>query len=306
MECGMTSIKARRLYLAAAIPLMVCGPLAVGGVQAQPTVDPLPPIRVILVGDSTQQPGTGYGKRLCARFKPEVTCVNMARGGRSSKSYRVEGAWDLVLKAVAEPGTATRTYLLIQFGHNDGSNLPSRHTTMPEFRANMKAYAEDALKVGATPVLITPVTMRYFKNGVLERGLEPWAVQVREVAAETHVTLLDLYADSYKAVQEMGAVKSEDLSVNPPSPEALEAAKTGTSLAPPPPTPEEIEWVKREMAGLPHPPRDPSKPVTPRPPRPDYTHMGEKGAELFSGIVADEIRIALPELGAYLTVPQRP
>jgi hypothetical protein len=36
---------------------------------------PLPPIRVILVGDSTMAPHNGYGDALCARFTMEVTCV---------------------------------------------------------------------------------------------------------------------------------------------------------------------------------------------------------------------------------------
>ena len=52
------------------------------------------PIRVILVGDSTMATKSGYGDALCARFTQDVTCVNLARGGRSSASFRAEGRWD--------------------------------------------------------------------------------------------------------------------------------------------------------------------------------------------------------------------
>ena len=47
------------------------------------------PIRVILVGDSTMASKSGYGDAFCARFTPDVSCVNLARGGRSTSSFRV-------------------------------------------------------------------------------------------------------------------------------------------------------------------------------------------------------------------------
>lgn len=260
----------------------------------------LPPVRLVLVGDSTLQPGTGYGKAFSERLRPEASCLNLARGGRSSKSYRIEGAWDLALQAIAKPSEALKTYVLIQFGHNDGSSLPSRHTSLDEFQANMEAYARDTVKAGGVPVLITPVTMRVFKNHKLDRGLEPWAIRVRKAAKATDSALIDLFELSYEAVQAMGALQSEALGVSPSSEEALEAARQGTSLPPPPPTPEELEWVRREKAGEPHPPRDPNAPPKPRIWRPDYTHMGAKGAVLFSGLVAGAIPSAVPDLSPYI------
>ena len=73
-----------------------------GVVQAQaqaPAPLPSPPssLRVILVGDSTMATKSGYGDALCARFQPEVSCLNLAKGGRSTKSFRAEGLWDLSL-----------------------------------------------------------------------------------------------------------------------------------------------------------------------------------------------------------------
>ena len=54
-------------------------------------------IVVYLAGDSTLAPGSGYGDALCGRFATSVTCRNMAKGGRSTMSYRDEGSWAEVL-----------------------------------------------------------------------------------------------------------------------------------------------------------------------------------------------------------------
>ncbi|RYD30747.1 MAG: lysophospholipase, partial [Verrucomicrobiaceae bacterium] len=68
--------------------------------------------KIVLVGDSTIASGNGWGDALAKLLKPGVECINMGRGGRSSKSYRKEGHWEKVLEL--QPG-----WVLIQFGHND-------------------------------------------------------------------------------------------------------------------------------------------------------------------------------------------
>ena len=47
-----------------------------------------------------------------ASFGPEIQVVNLALNGRSSKSFRDEGAWAKVLPEKPD-------FVLIQFGHND-------------------------------------------------------------------------------------------------------------------------------------------------------------------------------------------
>ena len=152
------------------------------------------PVRVILVGDSTMQAGGGYGAALCARFAPDVTCINRGLGGRSTKSYRAEGAWDQVLNLVRNGEGFRRTYVFIQLGHNDFSARPERHTEMPQYKANMSRFVAEARAAGAVPVLITPVTDRRFKDGKLLPGMAPWAQLTAQVAREKAVPLIDLYA----------------------------------------------------------------------------------------------------------------
>ena len=48
-------------------------------------------VRIVLTGDSTVALGGGWGAAFCTLLTPNVECVNLARNGRSSKSYYDEG-----------------------------------------------------------------------------------------------------------------------------------------------------------------------------------------------------------------------
>ena len=124
--------------------------------------------------DLLMQAASGYGGALCARFRPEVKCDNLGRGGASSKSYRTIGAWDTAVKTFSEPGFK-ETYVLIQLGTNDGSDRPERHTELPEFKANIATFVDEVRAAGATPVLITVLTDRNFREGKLGSGYKRWA-----------------------------------------------------------------------------------------------------------------------------------
>ena len=50
-----------------------------------------------------------------------------------------------------------------------------------------------------------------FKDGKLDNDLERWAAAVRKVAAEKHVPLLDLNADSAAAIEAMGQPAADRL-----------------------------------------------------------------------------------------------
>lgn len=173
---------------------------------------PALPDRVILVGDSTMASSTGYGDALCARFTPETACHNLARGGRSSGSFRAEKRWDEVMALLRDGDGFRKTYVLIQFGHNDQPGKPGRSTDyVTEFPANMTRYVLDARSLGAVPVLVTPLTRRSFKNGYVHNDLAPWAGTVRAIARTTKAPLVDLNALSLAAVQAMGPVEADKL-----------------------------------------------------------------------------------------------
>jgi len=183
--------------------------------------------RVLLVGDSTMAPRTGYGEALCGLFLWQVECVNLARGGRSTKSYRADGSWDRVAAALGSKEKPT--YVLVQFGHNDQPGKAERATDLVrEFPANLARYVDEIRAAGARPVLVTPLTRRAFRpDGTLEDSLAPWAAAVAAVAAERGVPLLDLHADSVAAVSRLGPRVADTLAMAPPPEKPFDRTHVG-------------------------------------------------------------------------------
>jgi lysophospholipase L1-like esterase len=258
-----------------------------------PPVQPIRAVKIILVGDSTTAPHSGWGGSFCAlHVTTFAACVNMARNGRSTRSYREEGSWKLAL-AEARSGGFEDTWILIQFGHNDQPGKPGRSTDLAaEFPANLRRYVAEALKAGAHPVLLTPLARRQFVAGQLQNDLAPWAAAVVEVAAEKHVPVVDLNALSARAIQEMGPTAANRLAQMPPSAEVAAAAASGTTIpaqtgvAPPPATSagEAAAAASTGKVNIAF----------------DYTHLGRDGADYFAGMVAGELAVQVPSLRPYL------
>jgi len=244
-----------------------------------------PPVRIILVGDSTVAVKSGWGPGFCADVAPQLTCVNMAKGGRSTSSYRAEGSWAQVMDQLKRNAQFSATYVLIQFGHNDQPGKPGRSTDLAtEFPANLRQYVEDVGSTGGKAVLITSLTRRSFRDGKVKDDLLPWADAAKRVAAEEGVPVLDLNADSIAAVNRMGPVEANTLAMAPPPPIVAESAASGNSVSAPkaPPAPASVER-KGEAA-----------------PEFDYTHLGDKGSAYFGRMVANELIAAIPDLQPYI------
>jgi lysophospholipase L1-like esterase len=254
------------------------------------------PKKIILVGDSTTQVGSGWGGSFCANHLTSfVSCVNLARGGRGTFDYRAEGSWDIAMGEMKTPGY-TQVYVLIQFGHNDQPGKPGRSTDLyKEYPDNLRHYVNDARSVGAIPVLVTPLTRRSFKNGSLQDDLEAWAQAVRDVAKEMNVPLVDLNAASVAAVQAMGPVEAISLAETMPPQEVIDAAKIGTTIG----APKAAPAIPPAPGTAPAAPQSTEVVVTPQG-HPtvvfDYTHLGPKGADYFSEMVTEELATAVPDL----------
>jgi lysophospholipase L1-like esterase len=262
--------------------------------QALPPVQPIKAIKVILVGDSTVQGGSGWGGSFCAlHLTSFAACVNLGRGGRSSSSYTAEGSWQLALNEMATPGFAA-TYVLIQFGHNDQPGKPGRSTDLvTEFPVNIARYVSETRAKGATPVLVTPLARRQFKAGKLDNDLAPWADAIRKIAGDTNSPLLDLNGDSAAALQALGPVLSARFAQLPPSPEVAAALQTGTTIAastgatPPPAQSAGVAATNFDPLA------DPKLAF-------DYTHLGREGADFFAAMITRELAAAVPALRRYL------
>jgi unsaturated rhamnogalacturonyl hydrolase len=163
-------------------------------------------VRIVLAGDSTVTDGSGWGRGFRARVRETAAVINLARGGRSSKSFRDEGHWAAVL-------ARRPTHVLLQFGHNDQAGKGrGRETGLPDFRANLERYVREARAAGAVPVVVTPLTRRRFApGGRVASDLADRAEAARAAARGEAAPLVDLHARSIEALERMGAERGSAL-----------------------------------------------------------------------------------------------
>ncbi len=154
----------------------------------------------------TDSAGWGLGfRQFLAPGKTEL--INASHGGRSSASYMREGWWTNALALKAD-------YYLIQFGHNNEPGKPGRSTDMPTFVANMQQYVDDTRAIGAQPLLVTPLCRRQWAKGStneINSSLAPYAEDVRKIAAEKNVPLVELHDLSKALYESLGKQKCLDL-----------------------------------------------------------------------------------------------
>jgi lysophospholipase L1-like esterase len=177
--------------------------------------------RIVLVGDSTMNHSTGWGSAFCDDLAGDIECFNLARNGRSSKSYRTDGFWARAL--ALKPN-----YMLISFAGNDVPGKGPERETDPKttFYANMRAYVEEARHAGAQPILITPMEVRkYGKDGKLVHNYDDYAAAIRKVGADTRTPVIDLYASSTAYLEKLTQAQADELNhVDPTQPIVVDRA----------------------------------------------------------------------------------
>jgi lysophospholipase L1-like esterase len=103
----------------------------------------------------------------------------------------------------------------MQFGHNDVAGKGPDRETDPAttYRENMIRYVEETIAAGATPVLVTSIVRRNFNpDGKFHPdSLALYAEEIRKIAAEKHVLLIDLYAQTLAQTNALGKAGSDKL-----------------------------------------------------------------------------------------------
>jgi lysophospholipase L1-like esterase len=192
--------------------LALCGALT--GPKSAHAQTP-PHYRILIASDSTalkyggqDYPQMGWGMVLPCSLRDNVEVVNRARGGESSKSYIATGQWKGLMDQLKAGDT-----VLIQFGHNDADRSRADAFTEPggEYRQNLIRMVADVRARGATPVLVTPVATADFLLGQIRNTHQNYAEAMRAVARQTHAALVDLNADSTRALQARGERAAQSL-----------------------------------------------------------------------------------------------
>jgi lysophospholipase L1-like esterase len=176
---------------------------------------------VYVIGDSTANNADhrGWADPFAAYFDAsKVNVLNRARGGRSSRTFVTEGLWDKVRDDL-KPGD----YVLIQFGHNDGSapdqdrargSLPglgdeSREFTLPDGRKEtvytfgwyMRKFIAETKAKGATPIVLSLTVRNIWKDAAVERGpgeFSKWSADIARSQGTAFLDVTNAIADAYE------------------------------------------------------------------------------------------------------------
>ena len=187
---------------------------------------------LFIAGDSTAAPGSagamGWGVPFRDYFDPaKVNVVNLARGGRSCRTYIMQGLWDQLLAQVKAGDT-----VLIQFGQLDGDRineevagsgrplrargslpglgeetmeidnaLTKQHEVVHTYGWYMRKMIADVQAKAATPIVLSHTVRNIWKDGKVERGNGQYRQWNREIAEAAGVAFIDhtrLIADDYQ------------------------------------------------------------------------------------------------------------
>ena len=169
-------------------------------------------VDIYLAGDSTMAdypaslaPMTGWGQALRRYAKSGVQVHNLARGGKSTRTFIAEGRWVGLLNQVS-PGD----FVFIQFGHNDANpKNPVKADT--EYRENMRGFIRDVKAKKANPVICSSIVWMSFRNGKIKQSeyFGNYSKVAREVAAEENVDFIDLNEWSQNELSKLGIKKAE-------------------------------------------------------------------------------------------------
>ena len=175
-------------------------------------IAPSKKIKIFLAGDSTMSikdkrayPENGWGMPFAGFWNEDVEVINLAKNGRSTKSFQRENLWQQIVDNATEGD-----YVFIQFGHNDEVPTKANATTEPEFKANLEKFVKEARDKKAVPVLLTPVARRKFdENGKVVGTHDVYSGIVRAVAAAQKVPMIDLDKEGQALYQKLGVEPSK-------------------------------------------------------------------------------------------------
>lgn len=158
-----------------------------------------------LAGDSTVTYSQGYGAGFRARLDQQLQVINRSRGGRTTTSFRNDGRWDDIIRIKPD-------YVMIQFGHNDGRDLEL-------YTKNLTRFIEEARAVGIKPILVTPVSRRYWQvDGTIKDDLIEKVAVMHQLAAEKNVPLMELHERAVDLYLKIGKEKTDTWGLPKPDP----------------------------------------------------------------------------------------
>src|SRR5476651_875597 len=160
-----------------------------------------------LAGDSTVTYSQGYAAGFRAHLDQQLEVINRSRGGRTTASFRKDGRWDDILKIKPD-------YVMIQFGHNDGAVMNDE-----TYAKNLAQFVDEARAAGIKPILVTPVSRRYWQDdGTIKDDLIKKVAAMRQVATDKKVPLMELHERAVDLYLKVGKKVSDAWGLPKPDP----------------------------------------------------------------------------------------
>lgn len=185
---------------------------------------------VYIIGDSTVRNSNdqywGWGTFL-DRFldTSKIQVANHAMAGRSTRTFRKEGRWAKV-DSLMKPGD----FLLIQFGHNEGSKPDTSRNgyrgvlrgigkdtvvldwgegkteVVRTYGENLRRFVREAKKKKVKPVILSMIPRNQWnKDGKVKRADQDFGLWARQIAAEEKVAFVDLNSITADKYDKLGA-----------------------------------------------------------------------------------------------------
>ena len=172
----------------------------------------------------------GWGDPIAAWLtQPESRSATAPSAAAAAAPYLTEGLWDKVL-ADLKPGD----FVLMQFGHNDGGPLDDAKAraslkgsgdesrvvtnkvsgkveTVHTYGWYLRKYIADAKGKGATPIVLSLVPRKIWKDGKVVRATKDYALWAAEAARAEGVAFVDLNAIVARHYEELGPEKVNGL-----------------------------------------------------------------------------------------------
>ncbi|MBO4476335.1 MAG: rhamnogalacturonan acetylesterase [Bacteroidales bacterium] len=188
-------------------------------------VNPASRMKFLLASDSTcrtnsqsEYPRAGWGQYLAQELGNNADVMNLAVGGRSTKSFITNGHWAGLLSSCNSGDV-----VVIQFGHNDAVSSTEKHTALDgssteeyqgvvvgNFQPNLRRMVNDVLAKGGIPILSTSTSTRNFdSSGHVVRNIPGYIQATRDVASEMNIPLIDINELTCQWLESLGKEGSE-------------------------------------------------------------------------------------------------
>jgi lysophospholipase L1-like esterase len=170
-------------------------------------------MRIHLIGDSMMErsfdygrPRSGWGEPFQNELKKlNISVLNYAKGGASTKTFIVSGRWKFALSGIKKNDP-----VIIGLCHNDEKrDNPRTFSSSKEFEINLSKIIDDILHVNAVPVLLTPVPLYTFSNETFTDSHQEYIQILKKVSDQKKIRLIDIYGETKKLMTSAGYEKSK-------------------------------------------------------------------------------------------------